>query len=145
MLLFCKNNKTVLHFGVGRFFLVFKSFLKALLKFSPRLFQKAGGFQRQSIWSHSAECEMPLRKELRRGESDKTIRWIVFRRGAPCDRGRPWVNCKAIHRLPQPLKLLALFREQILQTSGKPWHSIRRLRIDRYWLLLFFSYHRLQV
>ena len=54
-----------------------------------RAFLKARGVQRQRLWARSAERETPQRQELRRGESDKTIRRIVFRRGAPCDRGRP--------------------------------------------------------
>ena len=42
-----------------------------------------------ALWSRIAMREIPLRQELRRGESSKTIRWIVLPRGEPCDRGLP--------------------------------------------------------
>ena len=69
-------------------FILSKNYVYAKIKVLIELFQKFAG-QGQRPCRCPQTSEHPRLEELRRGESDKTIRWIVFQRGGPCDRGHP--------------------------------------------------------
>ena len=83
--------------GVGEQCQQLKSEGRSQIKVLVKLFQKLAGFQRAAPFGRAPQsAKSPYIKssagcELRFccANLAKTIQWIVFRRGAPCDRGRP--------------------------------------------------------